>query len=33
MGLILRHFPQDKGGDGQKNARNWGFSGLCTGKA
>jgi len=25
MSPILRHFPQDKGGDPQKNAINWGF--------
>jgi hypothetical protein len=32
MTPILRHFLQDKGGVDQKNARNWGISGLCTGK-
>jgi len=33
MSPILRHFSQDKGGRGQKNARNWGFSHMCCGKA
>src|SRR6201996_6009609 len=33
MAPILRHFLQDKGGEDQKNARNWGIFGLCTGKA
>jgi hypothetical protein len=33
MSPILRHFPQDKGGDDQKNARNWGFFHMYAEKA